>query len=283
MLDRHLASLDRYVKLWPLLRGYRSLCRGAFERKPLACPAAWKPAARPRVLVVGAYLSARDHTAAHLARQFANSRWLDVTQRWACIGPAVSDRALAAATALHLPDGMPKFPLMNRLMQMGDTLGSFDYVVVSDDDVIVQAGFLDAYIALQQAHDLALAQPARTPWSCGSKAITVQHLGQLGRYTRFVEIGPVFSIHRRLYDALLPFDEGNAMGWGFDYRWPKLVEARGLRMGIVDHTPVDHSLRPLASAYSGEAAKQQMHQYLAAHEHLSPHEAQTVIGAFRTG
>ncbi|MDQ8022142.1 MAG: hypothetical protein REI94_09895 [Moraxellaceae bacterium] len=280
MHTRTLARLDRYNKLRPLLRSYRSLFRRQLVNRRVALPTGIpRPPRAPQVLIIGAYLGKRENTAAHLASRFASAQGVAVTQAWASIGGKSSDPTLAAATRIEIEGGIPKFPLMNRLLA-GFDLDRFDYVLVSDDDIVIPHGFLENFLALQQHLGFALAQPARTPTSCGSKQITVRERGLLGRSTRFVEIGPVFSVAAAAFELLFPFDEGNAMGWGYDYHWPVLLAGHGMQIGVVDHTPVDHSIRPLANAYSGELAAQDMRAYLARHPHLDKREAEVTLQRF---
>jgi hypothetical protein len=48
-------------------------------------------------------------------------------------------------------------------------------------------------------------------------------------------------IDRSVYPIVLPFDRRSPTGWGLDFVWPVLMESNGLRMGIVDATPVSYS------------------------------------------
>lgn len=278
-LHRHLPALERYTRLLPALAIYRRLWRAHWMRAEVPVPGWTASAPRPRVLLIGAYLADRAHTADHLATRFAKTRWAEVTQRWVSLRGNPSTPRLAAVTAFRRDHYTPKFTLMNEILA-SVTLSDYDVLVVSDDDIVVPNGFADAYLAHQLSNRLVLAQPARTTTSTGSKTITVQQRGVNGRFTRFVEIGPLFSMTAEAVAALLPFDEQNPMGWGYDYRWPVVVEAAGWRMGIVDATPVDHSLRLLASSYSGDIAAEQMLRYLARHEHLPKASAEVTTGSF---
>jgi hypothetical protein len=79
----------------------------------------------------------------------------------------------------------------------------------------------------------------------------------IGRQTRFVEIGPVFSVHRSAYAHVFPFDLTSPMGWGYENVWSWRLEAAGLRMGIVDAVPLDHSMRKPVANYSWDEADRQ--------------------------
>jgi hypothetical protein len=201
------------------------------------------------VLALGVYRTDVPSLVRNICAELALSN--AVTQRW------------QAAVA-------PKFVMINRMLTSG--YADFDYLLVVDDDVELCDGFVDKYLALVEEADLALAQPARTPTSTIHHPVVRQIVGSRVRRTRFVEIGPVFSIRRDLFGALLPFDEESPMGWGYDYVWPRVVAGAGLRMGIVDATPVAHAFRP-AISYDISRAAHQMAQYLLRHEHLSREEA----------
>src|SRR5262249_54252834 len=97
---------------------------------------------------------------------------------------------------------------------------------------------------------------------------------------RFVEIGPLFSIRRDAMPLILPFDCSSPMGWGYDFVWPRSIEAAGLKMGIVDATPIVHSLRQPVANYEHAAADEQMRQYLEAHSHPSLDEAFVVLESY---
>ena len=140
--------------------------------------------------------------------------------------------------------------------------------------------FIDAYVEANDILGFALSQPARTPNSYISHDITKRVAGLLGRQTNFVEIGPLAFISRPLFSSLLPFD-GEAeipMGLGLDLVWPISVEKKGLKMGIIDAVPVDHSLRPPGSGYAMDSAIADMARYLSTRQHI---EGAQVIQSIR--
>ena len=70
------------------------------------------------------------------------------------------------------------------------------------------------------------------------------------------------------------------MGWGYDFVWPVLIEEAGLRMGIVDATPVEHNLRKPVDLYDTRDAALAMRRFLASRPHLAGHDAFSVVEAY---
>ncbi len=232
-----------------------------------------------RVLVLGVYLSDRPNTAAHLARAFASEPNLDVEQRWVSIGAARKDNGLQGVTWFEVHRSTPKFALINRLID-GTDLEQFDYVLVVDDDIHVQPGFLRAFLGLQRKFGFALAQPARAWHSFFDHSFVLRRGWLAARQTRFVECGPLVSFSREAVRLLLPFHAESEM-WGMDLVWPIAVEKAGLSMGIIDAIAVDHSLRGQATTYdrSGELAA--MSQFLACTPHIAESEVFDVRKRYR--
>lgn len=269
-----MAALRRALAfLNPLLRRLHALRRAG---PPPPAPPGASP---PSVLVLGIYLADRPNTAAHLAAAFAGARHCRVSQAWVALNGAPADPALTAVTVARAEGFVPKFSLLNVELARLDWR-AFDYVILCDDDVVVGRGFLDAFLGLQRAFDLALAQPARTLNSHADWKFVRRRRGIRGRRTRFVEIGPLVSMRSDFARRVLPLDETSPMGWGYDFVWPLVAEEAGLRIGIIDATPVDHSLRPQASAYDARITHDAMLRLYASRPHLSKQQAFTVLEVF---
>jgi hypothetical protein len=131
-------------------------------------------------------------------------------------------------------------------------LDAYDWLVITDDDVAIERHFLDHYIALATAADLAISQPAHRFASHASLFVTRRRLGSLVRTSRFVEIGPISVLRRETFAELVPFPE-TRWCYGVDALWSALAERRGWRMGIVDAAPLRH-LRPVARSYDATEA-----------------------------
>src|SRR5258706_8660691 len=230
-----------------------------------------------RVLVCGVYLADRENLAGSEMAELGASRHHRVTQRWIALdinGGGICDLPHTGAT---IKVQTPKFTLVNGLIE---DVQDFDRLIVCDDDVQFPARFLDDFLALVDEFSFAIAQPARTPDSYIDHFITTQMPGLRGRQTRFVEIGPVTCIDRSAYPVLLPFDRRSPMGWGLDFVWPVLAERAGLRMGIVDATPIGHCLRMAKANYRDLPVEQQMKVLLDESPSLMPLEAYTIVEAY---
>ena len=69
------------------------------------------------------------------------------------------------------------------------------------------------------------------------------------------------------------------MGWGLDAHWSAAAARAGLRLGIVDATPVRH-LRPVAASYAHADAIAEADAFLAGREHVTRDQAAEVLGAW---
>lgn len=229
-----------------------------------------------RILVVGVYVCDKPTLAADIASGFARSRHA-VTQAWASLGTGPHGVAdMQAWTRLALSAPSPKFAIVNELIG-GFDLREFTHLVVTDDDIEFAPGFLDDFIGLQQHYGFALAQPARSAESNIDHPITRERHTRMARQTRFVEIGPLFSMAAVAFPVMLPFDESFYMGWGLDHVWPVALAQAGLPMGVIDRTPVHHRFRPIASTYSEEAARACMADCLTGRDSIAASDRRRAI------
>jgi hypothetical protein len=231
------------------------------------------------VLVLGIYLADRDNAIEHIVEELSKSSNYLVDQKWiALFGKAPSlDVSLVTKKIFHT--GTPKYILLNYLLST-TAWRLYDFIIFVDDDIWFPAEFIDDFLEIQQHCDFAVAQPARTHNSFISHVITEQVDGAIARQTRFVEIGPVVSMNQAIARELLPFDESTSMGWGFDFVWPKVVETKKMKMGIIDKVPVDHSMRDGGAYYDTVRTNQAMELYLSKNDHVKPEEAFVVVKYF---
>jgi hypothetical protein len=231
------------------------------------------------VLILGIYLSKHKNYIEHLVNQFNSPGQWNVKQKWIGLGRKYSSHEVLKVTVMSIQDSVPKFVLLNKILSEED-LTQYDFVIICDDDIVLPEGFLEKYLELVVKYDLALAQPARTHNSYIDWHFVEQLSGLKARRTRYVEIGPLFSVRKDIYSVIFPFDESVYMGWGYDFVWPCIIEKLSLRMGIIDATPVDHSLRKPVENYQYQRANKSMTDYLSQNPHLSKVEAFRVLESY---
>ena len=168
-----------------------------------------------------------------------------------------------------------KFENLNALLAGHDLGNDFDWLLVVDDDVDLPRRFLDRFLPLAEAGGLKLAQPAHRLHSHAAWAVTRRQRGSLVRETNFVEIGPVTAFHRDTFATLLPFPPLR-MGWGLDVHWAAVAREHGWPIGIVDATPVGHTLRPAADTYPREEAIAEARAFLADKPYVRRGEVRTL-------
>lgn len=144
-----------------------------------------------------------------------------------------------------------KLENINLLLARHD-LGAFDWVIMTDDDIAIEPGFVDLFVAACEHAGLRIAMPAHRYGSYLGYALTLRKWGSLARRTNFVEVGPLVAFHRDTFASVFPLPELR-YGWGLDMHWPALARDRGWPIGIVDAAPLRH-LRPVGKGYPREAA-----------------------------
>ena len=183
-----------------------------------------------------------------------------------------ADPALAPETVLTGLGG-GKFENLNRLRKAAG--GAYDWIVVAVDDVDLPPLFLDRFVALCEALELDLAQPAQSARSHAAWRVTRRQPG-LARITRFVEIGPVTAFSRRAAAELLPFPELR-FGWGLDLHWAAVAREHGWTLGVIDALPVRHEWQPVAASYTHREAIAEAREFLADRPYLTRGEAQQTL------
>lgn len=167
-----------------------------------------------------------------------------------------------------------KFENLNALVGSRDP-GAYDWIVVIDDDVHLPKGFLDDFLAGADRAGLEIAQPAHRLRSHAAWPVTRRRPWTTARRTTFVEIGPVTAFGPEAATTLLPFPDLR-MGWGLDAHWAAVARERGWAIGVVDATPVGHTLRPAAEGYPREEAIAEGRAFLADRPYLRRDEVRTL-------
>jgi hypothetical protein len=256
--------------------GKRGAVRAAFDR---VLDVGWrrgpKRSERRRVLVLGIERPGNrmDETRAELERSSH-----DVELRLGPPGDRGKFENLNALLAADAPatDGDGARPTTVR---GGEAAAGFDWVLVVDDDVVLPSGFLDRFIAIAEQHGLRMAQPAHRLASHAAWPVTRRRPASVARETAFVEIGPVTAFHSDTFDVLLPFP-GLRMGWGLDVHWAALARERGWKVGVVDATPILHTI-PTAATYPRDAAIAEAREFLATRPYLPRDEANRTVRTHR--
>jgi hypothetical protein len=228
-----------------------------------------------QVLVLGIY---KPEGAAGMARAVSAMRR---SRHWVRIALGATGAAAPALAEETMAVQMPgsKFANLNRLVELA---GAEDakWVVILDDDVVLPKRFSDRLIAVAERAELDLAQPAQS-WTSDAPWRVTRRRPYLLRLTRFVEIGPLTLMRRRIFDELSPFPE-EGMGWGVELHWAALARIRGWRLAIIDALPLRHVARATASGYDPAEAMAAARRYLEGHEHLTRDEAEQVIEQWGT-
>ncbi len=228
------------------------------------------------VLAIGIFMARKPNTAEDTIGMLEESRDWSVDQRWIALGGPPLNPILERHTHETVLEPTPKMVLLNRLLESVD-LDGYEYLIIVDDDILLPEGFLDSFLGYQSTLGYRICQPARTMTSYIDIPLVQQHPGVLARRTRFVEQGPVISFHRSTYGFVVPFDLTSGMGWGLEYVWAYEAEKRSLPIGIIDTTPVEHSLRPPVEFYSRNAAEGGRERLLNSRPHIPPTDSYTIL------
>lgn len=231
------------------------------------------------VLILGVYLGDKENNVDRIVQGFSTPSSWHVVQKWVAIGNKAQSEKTKNVTIASLQDPLPKFVLLNRILAQ-EELDNYDFVLICDDDIALPEGFLSRYLDLVVQYDFALAQPARTHNSYIDWHFVRRLDGVIARCTRYVEIGPLFSVRHDIFSMLFPFDESSYMGWGYGFVWPCLLEKHGHRMGIIDATPVEHCMRKPVKHYDYDKANQSMQDYLLRNRHLSKGDAFRILESY---
>jgi GT2 family glycosyltransferase len=241
---------DEAINTWETLSGRRLRLRRAARHAPPA----------RRVLALSIERPERRELAGAIRRELARSRH---------------------HLELHTiaPQGRGKFENLNLLLAAHPAEGH-DWLLVIDDAVELQRGFLDRFLFLCERFSLALAQPAHRLSSHAAWQVTRRRAGSVVRETGFVEIGPVTAFARATFPVLLPFP-ALRMGWGLDVHWAALAREHGWRCGVVDAVSIRHVAAPAAAGYSRQAAIAEARSFLAERPYLSAGEAERTLSTHR--
>jgi GT2 family glycosyltransferase len=171
--------------------------------------------------------------------------------------------------------GLGKFENLDALLARHD-LATFDWIIVTDDDVALPRDFLNTFLACAEAGGLRLAQPAHRRHSHAAWDVTRRRAGSDWRETNFVEIGPLTAFDATAAATLLPFPKELKMGWGLDTHWSAIAREHGWPIGVVDATPIGHPIRPAASDYPRETAAAEARRFLDGRPYVARDDVRTL-------
>ncbi len=66
------------------------------------------------------------------------------------------------------------------------------------------------------------------------------------------------------------------MGWGLDAHWSAVARDRGWPIGVVDATPIGHTIRPAASDYPRETAAAEARRFLDGRPYIARDDVRTL-------
>ena len=223
----------------------------------------------PAVALVGVYRARNEHYVRDLARPALEKGW---TVAWWAL-----DRVADELADITVGVGAgTKFDLLNEIL--GTLDGSFDWLVVSDDDLVFTRGDVVKLRRRCERAGLDLAQPGRADADVSHPITAARRLSR-ARRTSFVEIGPLFLVGPGWRDRILPFPPGWGMGWGLELDWSELAE-EGCVLGIVDSMPVRHEGKA-GEAYDAEGEYERLLQLLDARGVASWAEVQLTFETWR--
>jgi len=160
----------------------------------------------------------------------------------------VSDGLSAETIGQGNPQGASRFGHLNACIadaRRGET------VVICDDDVEMTDGDFERFLALAGKYAFDVAAPAHSSASTYSHPFLAASKGVEARLVSFCEIGPLVAFSATALPVLYPFPTVTRFGHGVDIEWAATAARVGLRLGVIDKTPVTHLGRP-GSAYSDE-------------------------------
>lgn len=159
--------------------------------------------------------------------------------------------AIASAYAqesayFHRAIGMKYHLLSDWITNHANTLQSYQYIWMPDNDVSISTAKINELFMLAADYQLQLCQPAMKGYV--SHPLTEPKPGSFLRYTNFVEVlAPLMDL-----DTLLKLKDSfktNYSGWGYDYLWPYLLGYPKNSIAIIDHIVMHHT-KPIGADYS---------------------------------
>lgn len=141
--------------------------------------------------------------------------------------------------------GMKWDRIARHFMDAPELLDRYDYIMLPDDDLVMEARDINRLFEIMVEHDLTLGQPALSLDSYFAYPVLLRSPQFRLRYSSYLEC--MSCCFKSSYlKLLLPIFEKHYTGWGFDLIWTMMMKDPAFRSAIIDEVPMTHT-RPLHS------------------------------------
>ncbi|RYG15756.1 DUF707 domain-containing protein, partial [bacterium] len=133
--------------------------------------------------------------------------------------------------------------LVRHFRSQPELLDRYDYVMLPDDDLLMDVASINRMFEIVVENDLTMAQPSLSYDSYLSHPIVLRCPQFRLRYTNFIE-SMSCCMKSSFLKRLLPMFEHHFTGWGTDLIWTMLMDDPAYKAAIVDEVSMTHT-RPL--------------------------------------
>jgi hypothetical protein len=125
--------------------------------------------------------------------------------------------------------------------EFSDIFSEYDYILLMDDDILPKFHDLDRLFALCEVYKLDCAQASLTSNSYGAWPMLFCKVGNILRYTNFVEIMmPVFS--QEAFRQCIGYFKESISGWGLDFLFPYILDYQNNKnIAVIDSISFCHT------------------------------------------
>lgn len=167
------------------------------------------------------------------------------------------DRTDTRLSANTIGTGAGSRMVLLRGLLESSPLGPDSWLLLFDDDAVFVRNGRTCFLDFAASAEVDVAGPSIQTGQAVSHMTMKTHPLRTVREVGFLEVGPVVAFSPRARSTLEIFHPHAAMGWGSDIRWAAQARRLGLRMGIVDATPILHR-GALGAAYDNDAEVRQV-------------------------
>lgn len=130
--------------------------------------------------------------------------------------------------------------VVRHLRSQPELLKRYAYILIADDDVLMDCEDINRLFELSEAHRLAVSQLALS-WDSWITYPALMHCPDyLLRYTNHIDsMAPCFEAS--YLRSLLPFLERYPTGWGADHAWALLMDEPAYRCAVIDERVMVHT------------------------------------------